>query len=65
MWDFFTSYLNWLAPILTRDTLLSMGTPNQSASPAVGVSLPAWLENAAQSALILGRLVQDPSIQAL
>jgi REP element-mobilizing transposase RayT len=41
-----------------------MGTPNQSASPAVGVSLPAWLENAAQSALILGRLVQDPSIQA-
>jgi len=41
-----------------------MGTPNQSASPVVGVSLPAWLENAAQSALILGRLVQDPSIQA-
>lgn len=41
-----------------------MATSDQPASPEVGVSLPAWLEDADQSAVLLGRLVQDPSIQA-
>jgi REP element-mobilizing transposase RayT len=41
-----------------------MATSNQHDSPEVGVSPPAWLEDAAHTTLLLSRLVQDPAIQA-
>jgi REP element-mobilizing transposase RayT len=47
-----------------RDTLLIMATSNQHDTPEVRVSPPAWLEDAAHTALLLSRLVEDPAIQA-
>lgn len=53
-----------LPALIARDTLFHMATSNQPDTPEVGTTPPAWLEDASQSALLLGRLVQDPSIQA-
>jgi REP element-mobilizing transposase RayT len=55
---------NDLPPFTRRDTLFSMATPDQPTSSEIRVSPPAWLEDAAQCTRLLGRLVQDPSIQA-